>query len=148
MPVDNNMPSEATPREHWKVNTARLATQIQQAAQDARSEEDLKMRVEPLLQKAFSEIGVDVERVEYEKRTALKAKVARGFHLLGPFPIARDSLSNLLIFFYHGDHVWFESLPRKPNFTPCTALVNTALQLIGSYGSVWLHGWRQWSCHQ
>ncbi len=185
------MPSETTPREHWKVNTARLASQIQQAAQDARSEEDLKMRVEPLLQKAFSQIGVDVEAVEYEKRTALKAKmdavygyviieykipgslgkvpsrrkaqrqverylqeeslrhkpheeyflekavgvvidgqhilfvrysrlprmvttpvpieekqpclfpgkpVARGFHLLGPFPIARDSLSNLLIF--------------------------------------------------
>ncbi|MFH1756534.1 MAG: hypothetical protein ABH969_00655 [Pseudomonadota bacterium] len=33
------------------------------------------MRLEPILRKAFRDIGVDIDIVEYEKATALRAKM-------------------------------------------------------------------------
>ena len=62
-------------KEYWQINTARIADEILAAASEARTEEDLKMRVEPILRKSFKDIGVDVDIVAYEKATALRAKM-------------------------------------------------------------------------
>ncbi|MBI3575676.1 MAG: N-6 DNA methylase [Gammaproteobacteria bacterium] len=59
---------------HWQIDTDKLAKEIHKAARSARTEEDLKMRVEPLLQAAFRESGIDVDIAQYEKTTALTAK--------------------------------------------------------------------------
>ncbi|MGB9627720.1 MAG: hypothetical protein ACPL6D_03575 [Thermodesulfobacteriota bacterium] len=61
--------------EYWQINTARIADEIRSAAFEACTEEDLKMRVEPILRKAFKDIGIDVDIVAYEKATALRAKM-------------------------------------------------------------------------
>ncbi len=57
----------------WQVNTERLARDIAKAAREARTEEDLKMRVEPLLGRVLREVGIDVE-VAYERTTKFTAK--------------------------------------------------------------------------
>jgi len=62
-------------KEYWQINTARIAEEILSAALEARTEEDLKMRVEPILRKSFKDIGIDVDIVAYEKATALRAKM-------------------------------------------------------------------------
>ncbi len=64
----------ATGKPHWRIDTDKLAKDIHKAARAARTEEDLKMRVEPLLQAAFRESGIDVDIAQYEKTTALTAK--------------------------------------------------------------------------
>lgn len=63
-----------TGKPHWQIDTEKLAGEIHKAARSARTEEDLKMRVEPLLQAAFRESGIDVDIAQYEKATALTAK--------------------------------------------------------------------------
>lgn len=56
-------------KKYWQINTQRLSQDIKQATKTARTEEDLKMKVEPLLQNAFKKIGVDVDIVRYETST-------------------------------------------------------------------------------
>jgi len=53
-------------KQHWQINTERIAGEIVSAAKSARTEEDLKMKVEPILQKVFEQVGVDVKNVKYE----------------------------------------------------------------------------------
>jgi hypothetical protein len=36
-------------KEYWQMNTEKIANEILQSASEARTEEDLKMRVEPIL---------------------------------------------------------------------------------------------------
>jgi type I restriction-modification system DNA methylase subunit len=62
-------------KEYWQINTARIADEIRSAASEARTEEDLKMRVEPILRRSFKDIGIDIDIVAYEKATALRAKM-------------------------------------------------------------------------
>lgn len=62
-------------KQHWQINTEKLAADIRKAARAAHTEEDLKMHVEPLLQRAFSDMGIDVEVVQYEKRTGFRSKM-------------------------------------------------------------------------
>ena len=62
-------------KEYWQINTTRIADEIRAAASEAHTEEDLKMRVEPILRKSFKDIGIDIDIVAYEKATALKAKM-------------------------------------------------------------------------
>ncbi len=61
-------------KEYWQIDAAKLARDILDLTCTAKTEEDVKMRVEPLLRRAFREIGVDVSIAEYEKTTALTAK--------------------------------------------------------------------------
>lgn len=61
-------------KEYWQIDTAKLARDILDLTRTAKTEEDVKMRVDPLLRRAFREIGVDVSIAEYEKTTALTAK--------------------------------------------------------------------------
>jgi len=61
-------------KEYWQIDSAKLARDILDLTRTAKTEEDVKMRVEPVLRKAFREIGVDVGIAEYEKTTALTAK--------------------------------------------------------------------------
>lgn len=51
----------------WQIDTEKLAQEIGIVSQRARTEEDLKMGVEPLLRKAFRDLGIDVDEVRYEK---------------------------------------------------------------------------------
>lgn len=62
-------------KEHWQINTEKLAGEIRKAARNAHTEEDLKMHVEPLLQRAFSDMGIDVDVVRYERRTGFRSKM-------------------------------------------------------------------------
>ncbi|HSB04564.1 MAG TPA: hypothetical protein VLK23_05165 [Thermodesulfobacteriota bacterium] len=62
-------------KEYWQINTERIANEIRAAAKEARTEEDLKMHVEPILRRSFKDIGIDIDIVAYEKATALKAKM-------------------------------------------------------------------------
>ena len=52
-------------KEYWQINTTRIADEIRSAASVAHTEEDLKMRVEPILQRSFKNIGIDVVIVAY-----------------------------------------------------------------------------------
>lgn len=54
-------------KEYWQINTEKLAQDIKEAAKNSHTEEDLKMKVEPLLQTVFKKIGVDTDNVRYEK---------------------------------------------------------------------------------
>jgi hypothetical protein len=54
-------------KKYWQINTEKLARDIKQAARTANTEEDLKMKVESLLQNVFKKIGVDIDIVRYEK---------------------------------------------------------------------------------
>lgn len=65
---------KSTKKEHWQVDTTKLAKDLRDAALSARTEEDLKLRVEPLLQRAFRDVGADVDARQYEKSTRLTAK--------------------------------------------------------------------------
>jgi hypothetical protein len=58
----------------WQIDSAKLARDVLERTRTAQTEEDIKMRVEPLLRKAFRDIGVDVNIVAYEKTTSLTAK--------------------------------------------------------------------------
>ena len=62
-------------KEYWQINTARIAEEVLSSASEARTEEDLKMRVEPILRRSFRDIGIDIDIVAYEKATALRAKI-------------------------------------------------------------------------
>ncbi len=62
-------------KEYWQINTERMAKSINEAARSAKTEEDLKIALEPIFQKAYQQIGLNVDIVQYEKRTALKAKI-------------------------------------------------------------------------
>jgi len=62
-------------KEYWQINTERLAQEIQTVAHRAHTEEDLKMAVEPILQHAFEDIGIDVDVVRYEKATGFRSKM-------------------------------------------------------------------------
>ncbi len=61
-------------REYWQIDTKTLAESILSGARSATTEEDVKMIVEPLLRKAFTQAGIDVGIAQYEKATALTAK--------------------------------------------------------------------------
>ncbi len=61
-------------KEYWQIDSAKLARDILDRTRTAQTEEDIKMGVEPLLRRAFQDIGVDVNIVAYEKTTALTAK--------------------------------------------------------------------------
>ena len=52
-----------------------MAERIKRAAQSARTEEDLKMALEPIFKKAYEEIGINIDIVQYEKSAALKARM-------------------------------------------------------------------------
>ena len=62
-------------KEYWQINTARIAEEILSAASAGHTEEDLKMRVEPILRRSFKDVGIDIDIVAYEKATALRAKM-------------------------------------------------------------------------
>ena len=62
-------------KKYWQINTKSMAERIKAAARSAKTEEDLKMALEPIFQKAYREIGINVDIVQYEKRTALKAQM-------------------------------------------------------------------------
>jgi hypothetical protein len=63
-----------TDKAHWQIDSAKLAQDIRAVTRSAQTEEDVKLRVEPLLRRAFTGIGVDVKMVAYERTTALTAK--------------------------------------------------------------------------
>lgn len=54
-------------KKYWQINTDKLVKEIKEVAYKARTEEDLKMGVEPLLQNVFKKMGVDIDIVRYEK---------------------------------------------------------------------------------
>lgn len=54
-------------KKYWQVNTEKLARDIKEISHKSRTEEDLKMGVEPLLQNVFKKMGIDVDIVKYEK---------------------------------------------------------------------------------
>jgi len=56
-------------KKYWQINTEKLAKDIREIARKANTEEDLKMGMEPLLQKTFKKMGVDINIVRYEKAT-------------------------------------------------------------------------------
>ncbi|MFH1231172.1 MAG: N-6 DNA methylase [Planctomycetota bacterium] len=60
-------------KKYWQINTEKLVQDIKEAARSSQTEEDLKMKVEPILQSVFKKIGVDIETVGYE-RTATSFK--------------------------------------------------------------------------
>lgn len=62
-------------KEYWQINTKSMAERIKTAAQSAKTEEDLKMALEPIFQKAYQQIGINIEIVQYEKRTAFRAQM-------------------------------------------------------------------------
>ena len=53
--------------EPWQINTERIARSVLTAATHSKTEEDLKMAVEPIIQKALKQMGLDVSGVRYEK---------------------------------------------------------------------------------
>jgi len=66
------MPS--TKKEIWQLDTEKLASQIREAAKGNPTEEELKMRVEPLLRKVFKNMEIDIDLVGYEKTSALRGR--------------------------------------------------------------------------
>jgi type I restriction-modification system DNA methylase subunit len=54
-------------KKYWQINTEKLAKEIIELARKANTEEDLKMGMEPILQKVFKKMGVDIDIVRYEK---------------------------------------------------------------------------------
>ncbi len=62
-------------KKYWQINTEKLVRDIREIAGKARTEEDLKMGVEPLLQNVFKQMGIDIDIVQYEKTaTSFKGK--------------------------------------------------------------------------
>jgi hypothetical protein len=58
-------------KEHWQINTDRIARSVLDAASRAQTEEDLKMAVEPIIQAAMKQMGLDTSRVRYEKTSTI-----------------------------------------------------------------------------
>ena len=54
-------------KKYWQINTEKLVKDIKEAALLAKTEEDLKMKVEPLLQNVFKKMGIDIDIVRYER---------------------------------------------------------------------------------
>ena len=54
-------------KKYWQINTDKLVEDIQKVTLKAKTEEDLKMGMEPLLQKTFKKMGIDISSVRYEK---------------------------------------------------------------------------------
>ncbi len=54
-------------KKYWQIDTEKLAKDIKEIARKAKTEEDLKMGMEPLLQKTFKKMGIDINIVRYEK---------------------------------------------------------------------------------
>jgi hypothetical protein len=81
----------------WLIDTAALAATIRTAVRGARTEEDVKMKMEPLLQGAFKQAGINVEIVRYEKGTGLRGRI--------------DALYGYLIIEYEGPG----KLGKKPS---------------------------------
>ncbi|MBL7074916.1 N-6 DNA methylase [candidate division KSB1 bacterium] len=54
-------------KKYWQIDTEKLAEDIKEIARRVKTEEDLKMGMEPLLQKTFKKMGVDINIVRYEK---------------------------------------------------------------------------------
>lgn len=54
-------------KQYWQINTEKLVSDIKEVARLSKTEEDLKMGVEPLLQNTFKKLGVDTDNVKYEK---------------------------------------------------------------------------------
>jgi len=61
-------------KQTWQIDVKHLAQAIEKQTRHARSEEDAKMAIEPILRRAFTEAGIDVDIAEYEKTTAVTAK--------------------------------------------------------------------------
>lgn len=81
-------------KEYWQINTEKLAEDIKELTKTAHTEEDLKMSVEPLLQKAFRNIGVDIDIVKYETATGYRGKMDAVY---GYLVIEYKALRKLLI---------------------------------------------------
>jgi len=54
-------------KKYWQINTDKLTKDIKIIARKASTEEDLKMGMEPLLQKTFKKMSIDINIVRYEK---------------------------------------------------------------------------------
>ena len=54
-------------KKYWQINTDKLVEDIEKVARKAKTEEDLKMGMEPILQKTFKKMGIDIDIVRYEK---------------------------------------------------------------------------------
>ena len=54
-------------KKYWQINTDKLVEGIEKVARQAETEEDLKMGMEPILQKTFKKMGIDIDIVRYEK---------------------------------------------------------------------------------
>jgi len=54
-------------KKYWQINTDKLVEDIEKVARKAKTEEDLKMGMEPILQKPFKKMGIDIDIVRYEK---------------------------------------------------------------------------------
>ena len=108
-------------KQYWQIDSEKLARDILDKTRTANTEEDIKMRVEPLLRKAYQDIGVDVNIVAYEKTTALTAKRMdavygyvvieyKGPGKLGSAKAVRDAERQLQTYLeeeahQHGEHV-------------------------------------------
>ncbi|MBW2169204.1 MAG: N-6 DNA methylase, partial [Deltaproteobacteria bacterium] len=111
------MPNQT--KQYWQINTKTMAERIRTAAQSAKTEEDLKMALEPIFKKAYEDIGVNVDIVQYEKSTALKAQMDAVYgHLIieykrpGKLKASRDiKKAELQLQKYLTE----ESLSHKPN---------------------------------
>jgi Eco57I restriction-modification methylase len=62
-------------KQYWQINTKLMAERINKAGQSARTEEDLKIALEPIFRKAYEDIDINADIVQYEKSTVLKAKM-------------------------------------------------------------------------
>ena len=61
-------------KQFWQIDTERLASDLRRVARDSHTEEDFKMGAEPLIRRAFDNLGVDVDIVRYEKATGFRSK--------------------------------------------------------------------------
>ncbi len=61
-------------KEPWQIDTERLASEIRNRTRTAKTEEDAKMAIDPILRRAFGQAGIDVGIAEYEKGTILTKK--------------------------------------------------------------------------
>lgn len=49
-----------SPEQPWQIDTEKLAKSIRRTTQGAKTEEDIKMAIAPLLRRAFREVEIDV----------------------------------------------------------------------------------------
>jgi hypothetical protein len=54
-------------KKYWQINTEKLVKDIKEIAHKSRTEEDLKMGVEPLLQNVFKQMGIDLILLDMKK---------------------------------------------------------------------------------